>query len=114
MAPSSAASFQSPSEQPVVVDGQRNDAARSGPHGLFALRAATARVSDRSGFRARCSTCGAAVSDWRQLVGLGASVAPCAGDAAGLLLTYPAACVLCGANQLFVNTCAADGPSTHT
>jgi hypothetical protein len=73
--------------------------------GTFALPGATAgQTSARPGLHARCARCGTAASDWRHLLGIGASVAVGTADSQGMLLTYPGACGRCGAPTLLVET----------
>jgi hypothetical protein len=57
----------------------------------------------RPSLHARCTTCGATASDWRHLLGVGASVAASSGVSHGMVLTYPGACGKCGASKLLVD-----------
>ena len=52
---------------------------------------------------ARCVSCGAATSDWRHLLGVGARVVASAAGAQSALLTYPGACSRCGGSKLLVD-----------
>jgi hypothetical protein len=54
-----------------------------------------------AGLRARCTTCRASASDWRHLLGVGASVVV---NSLGMFLTYPGAWAKCGASQLLVES----------
>ncbi len=92
--------FLAASERPTLIEGLRpcsaspNDsAARSGQ-----------KVADgRTFLGARCTSCGERASDWRQMLGLGAHVAECAGDANQARLEYPHACNRCGASEVVVS-----------
>jgi hypothetical protein len=57
----------------------------------------------RPALRARCTICGATASDWRHLLGIGASARTRSPESPGLLLTYRSACSRCGASKLFVD-----------
>jgi hypothetical protein len=71
---------------------------------MIATSSASLSPNERpTGLHARCVTCGAIASDWRQLLGLGASVAAPSADSHGVLLTFPGACARCGASKLLVD-----------
>jgi hypothetical protein len=61
------------------------------------------QISGRSNLNARCATCGAVASDWRHLLGVGASITACSVETQGALLTYPGGCGRCGASKLLVD-----------
>jgi hypothetical protein len=92
--------FLAASERPIMTEGlgpctsSPNDSAvRSGQ-----------KVADvRTFLGARCTTCGERASDWRQMLGLGAHMAECAGDTAQARLEYPHACNKCGASEVVVS-----------
>jgi hypothetical protein len=100
MNPHGTTSFESLNE-PIVVDGRRRLEARTGP------------ATNRTELHASCVTCGATASDWRHLLGVGASVAARSADSQGMVLTYPGACGRCGASELVVDIRAAEKPTTR-
>jgi hypothetical protein len=88
-----------PMDQPSPMTARRNGPARSG---------STEQSTSRRGLHARCVACGATASDWRHLLGVGASVVPSSADAESVLLTYPRACGKCGASELLVEVASDD------
>ena len=96
----SSTSFESLREEPTVVEGQRRRDARAG---LLDHGGAAGPTDCRPSLHARCVTCGATASDWRHLLGVGASAVACTADSRSMLLTYPGACGKCGASVLLVD-----------
>jgi hypothetical protein len=86
-------------DQPSSMTVERDGPARSG---------STEQPNSRPGLHARCVACGATASDWRRLLGVGASVVPSPSDVHGVLLTYPRACGKCGASELLVDVGSED------
>jgi hypothetical protein len=74
--------------------------------GQYALlrRDATGRTGRRPNLYGHCLTCGATVSDWRRLLGVGARIVPCHAEPASAVLVYPGACNDCGASELLLTT----------
>jgi hypothetical protein len=99
----SSTSFESLREEPTVVEGQRRRDARVGLHGALDHCGAAGQTDCRPSLHARCVTCGATASDWRHLLGVGASAVACSADSRSMLLTYPGACGRCGASTLLVD-----------
>jgi hypothetical protein len=65
---------------------------------------ASGRTGLRPNLYGHCLTCGATVSDWRRLLGVGARIAPCTAEPASAVLVYPGACNGCGASELLLTT----------
>lgn len=91
--------FLAASERPTLIDGLRPCSASPKDSAVRSGQMAAARTF----LGARCTSCGERASDWRQMLGLGAHMAECAGDAAQARLEYPHACNKCGASEVVVS-----------
>jgi len=78
------------SERPTMIEGLRP-------------RQPQLRRTHAHELSARCLSCGAPTSDWRQLLGIGARLADCAADESRVVLEYPCACATCGSSEVMVS-----------